>query len=102
MNKTKVDLTAKMATSLADLEPVRAGFEMAADTESAELSADIDDDSSDAVLFGLSQLMMIALKERAVTRDQVTAVLMSSPKLADAFIRVGLTEDELNALVRPQ
>ncbi|NVO24618.1 hypothetical protein HJ526_15565 [Donghicola sp. C2-DW-16] len=98
MDKIKINLSSQMTTTLADLEPVRFGFEEAAGTESAELTTDIDDDSSDVVLFGIAQLIMVALKEQAVTKDQVTATLLTSPKLAEAFVRIGLSDAEIAAL----
>lgn len=98
MDKIKINLSSQMTSSLAELEPARISFEEAVGTENAELTTDIDDDSSDTVLFGMAQLIMVALKEKAVTKDQVTAALLTSPKLAEAFLRVGLTDDELAAL----
>ncbi|MCI5038145.1 MULTISPECIES: hypothetical protein [Donghicola] len=98
MDKIKINLSSQMTSTLSDLESVRFGFEEAVGTESAELTTAIDDDSSDTVLFGIAQLIMVALKEKAVTKDQVTAALLTSPKLAEAFIRIGLTDAELSAL----
>lgn len=98
MDKIKINLSSQMTSTLSDLESVRFEFEEAADTESAELTTAIDDDSSDAVLFGIAQLIMVALKEKAVAKEQVTAALLTSPKLAEAFIRIGLTDAELAAL----